>query len=227
MDGENAKTSVQVLCRKLVIIKNEPGLQWLIGSPFFPPFTIASTFRCIHTLPSNPLAPDYAKESDDLRTLLLKGFEVIGALIVRNNPDFDQIATEAIDASCKLRNFISGNVEGRNSINLDLVGAVADLNTGNVRFFVSRLGNSTMFESVSDVLYHDQPEKYIWERGCILRCELPVKLPVYCPVDSPKGPPYAAVEEQGVVIVPSGGGNTEATPARAAQDGGKKKRPAE
>ncbi|GMQ00875.1 hypothetical protein CsSME_00047755 [Camellia sinensis var. sinensis] len=42
------------------------------------------------------------------------------------------------------------------------------------------------------------------------------------------GPPYAAVEEQGVVIVPRGvgAGNTEAAPARAAQDGGKKKRPA-
>ncbi|GMP30973.1 hypothetical protein CsSME_00005383 [Camellia sinensis var. sinensis] len=40
------------------------------------------------------------------------------------------------------------------------------------------------------------------------------------------GPPYAAVEEQGVVIMPSGVGNTEATLARAAQDGGKKKRPA-
>ena len=41
------------------------------------------------------------------------------------------------------------------------------------------------------------------------------------------GPPYAAVEEQGVVIVSSGVGNTEAALARAAQDGGKKKRPAE
>ena len=40
------------------------------------------------------------------------------------------------------------------------------------------------------------------------------------------GPPYAAVEELGVGIVPSGVGNTEATPSRAAQDGGKKKRPA-
>ncbi|GMP22105.1 hypothetical protein CsSME_00000274 [Camellia sinensis var. sinensis] len=39
------------------------------------------------------------------------------------------------------------------------------------------------------------------------------------------GLPYAAVEEQRVVIMPSGVGNTEATPARAAQDGGKKKRP--
>ncbi|KAF5935500.1 hypothetical protein HYC85_026629 [Camellia sinensis] len=40
------------------------------------------------------------------------------------------------------------------------------------------------------------------------------------------GPPSAVVEEQGGVIVPSGVGNAEATPARAVQDGGKKKRPA-
>ncbi|KAF5932773.1 hypothetical protein HYC85_028944 [Camellia sinensis] len=40
------------------------------------------------------------------------------------------------------------------------------------------------------------------------------------------GPPYAAGEEQGGVIVPSGMGNTEAAPSRTAQDGGKKKRPA-
>ncbi|GMP77538.1 hypothetical protein CsSME_00033788 [Camellia sinensis var. sinensis] len=40
------------------------------------------------------------------------------------------------------------------------------------------------------------------------------------------GPPYAAVEEYGGVSMPSGVGNTEATLARTAQDGGKKKRPA-
>ncbi|GMP46427.1 hypothetical protein CsSME_00014592 [Camellia sinensis var. sinensis] len=37
------------------------------------------------------------------------------------------------------------------------------------------------------------------------------------------GPPYAAVEEQGVVIVPSVVGNTEATPSRAVQDGARRK----
>ncbi|GMP68722.1 hypothetical protein CsSME_00028250 [Camellia sinensis var. sinensis] len=41
------------------------------------------------------------------------------------------------------------------------------------------------------------------------------------------GPPYAAVEEYGGVNVLGGQGNTEATSARAVQDGGKKKRPAE
>ncbi|CAL5394890.1 unnamed protein product [Camellia sinensis] len=40
------------------------------------------------------------------------------------------------------------------------------------------------------------------------------------------GPPYAAVEEYGGVNVLGGQGSTEATPSRAGQDGGKKKRPA-
>ncbi|CAL5322218.1 unnamed protein product [Camellia sinensis] len=40
------------------------------------------------------------------------------------------------------------------------------------------------------------------------------------------GPPYAVVEEYGGVNVLGGVENTEAAPSRAAQDGGKKKRPA-
>lgn len=125
--------------------------------------------------------------TDDLRSLLLRGFEVIGALIVRDNSDFEQVASEAVSASRNLRKFLSGNVDGRDSEDRDLVGAVADSDTGNLRFFVSRSGNSTRLESVDDVIYDDQPEKYVWERGCLLRCELQIKLPVYFPVESPKG----------------------------------------
>lgn len=125
--------------------------------------------------------------TDDLRSLLLRGFEVIGALIVRDNSDFEQVASEAVSASRNLRKFLSGNVDGRDSEDRDLVGAVADSDTGNLRFFVSRSGNSTRLESVDDVIYDDQPEKYVWERGCLLRCELHIKLPVYFPVESPKG----------------------------------------
>ena len=44
--------TVRVLCPKLLLSGNQPGaLQWLIGSPFFPPFTVVSTFRCIHQSP--------------------------------------------------------------------------------------------------------------------------------------------------------------------------------
>ncbi|KAK2987706.1 hypothetical protein RJ640_030293, partial [Escallonia rubra] len=182
MDNENDGKAVRILCRKLVLINNETGLQWLIGSPFFPPLTIASTFRCIHTLPSNPLSPDFPKESDDLRTLLLKGFEVIGALIAGNNLHLEQNAGEAIDAVRKLRKALSSDTESRN-----LIGGVVDWNrTEDVRFFVSRSGDTSGLESVSGVAYEDEGEKYVWERGCLLRCELPIKLPLYYSVNSPK-----------------------------------------
>ncbi|KAA8540731.1 hypothetical protein F0562_024350 [Nyssa sinensis] len=186
MEDENENASVRVLCRKLVITKNEPGLQWLIGSPFFPPFTIISTFRCIHTLSSNPFSPDYSKESDDLRTVLLKGFDVIGALIVGKDSNSEQIPGEVFDACGKMRKLLSGDDNGGKLGNQRLIGAVVDSNTGDVRFFVSKSGDLNGIESVTSVVYEANPEKYIWERGCILRCELPIKLPMYYPVNNPK-----------------------------------------
>uniref|UniRef100_A0A164XHH4 Uncharacterized protein n=1 Tax=Daucus carota subsp. sativus TaxID=79200 RepID=A0A164XHH4_DAUCS len=185
MDDKIETETIRILCNKLLIINNEAGIQWLIGSPFFPQFTIASTFRCIHTLNSDPLAPHYEKESDDLRTLLLKGFEVIGALIVGNNSEFERVASEAIDASRKLRKLLHNNVDEDSLEKRNLVGAVTESGNGDVRFFVSRSG-SDRIKSVVSVVYDDQPEKYVWERGCLLCCQLPIKLPLYYPVNRSK-----------------------------------------
>ncbi|XP_037493175.1 probable Ufm1-specific protease isoform X2 [Jatropha curcas] len=63
MEKASENASVRVLCPKLQITRKGPGLQWLIGSPFFPPLTIVSTFRCIHNM-ENSSFPDYNKESD-------------------------------------------------------------------------------------------------------------------------------------------------------------------
>ncbi|XP_016514038.1 putative Ufm1-specific protease isoform X2 [Nicotiana tabacum] len=183
MVSETQDPTIRILCRRLQIIKNESGLQWLIGSPFFPRHTIISTFRCIHTTPSNPLSPDFSKESDDIRTLLPKGFEVIGALIVENDGNLDKIAGEAINAACNLKKSLSSD---ENLGNLELVGAVVDLNSANdVRFFVSKDGKLGSLQSVSSIMYEDKPEKYIWERGCLLRCALHVKLPLYYNTSNP------------------------------------------
>ncbi|CAK9158556.1 unnamed protein product [Ilex paraguariensis] len=185
MENQNESTSVRVLCRKLVIIKE--GLQWLIGSPFLPQFTIVSTFKCIHSLSSNPLSPDFSKESDDMRTLVPKGFEVIGALIVGRSSNSEQIASETIEVSKKLRKFLYDDNDGGDLENRGLIGAAVEESNGDVRFFLSRSGNLDRIECVGSVVYEDQPEKYIWERGCLLRCELPIKLPLYYPANSPKG----------------------------------------
>lgn len=120
--------------------------------------------------------------------LLPKGFEVIGALVVKTDLDVCNSARQAIDAVVKLRKSFNGNKNGSCIYNGELLGAVADLSGGgSIQFFVSRDGNPQNVENVSSIIYEEQPEKYIWQRGCLLLCELPVKLPVYYPINNEKG----------------------------------------
>ncbi|KAJ4712484.1 Peptidase C78, ubiquitin fold modifier-specific peptidase 1/ 2 [Melia azedarach] len=175
--SEDTKT-IRILCPKLVLTNT--GLQWLIGSPFFPPLTVVSTIRCIH---DNASSPDYDKESDELRTLLLRGFYVIGALIIKNSDaENEKNASEAIGAARRLRRLLSAEAELANAIT---IGAVSDSAAADVRFFVSRSETSTSIETVDYVLYDDNPLKFVWERGCLIRCELPIRLPFYYSVNKP------------------------------------------
>ncbi|KAJ6760828.1 hypothetical protein OIU79_025637 [Salix purpurea] len=155
--------TIKILCPRLILTRREPGLQWLIGSPFFPPFTIISTFKSIHT--SSSSSPDFIKESDDLRTLLIKGFDIIGGLIVGGSSSDDGEKNAREDERIwRIEN---------------LIGAVAGLSGGDVKFFVERRGNVT---AVNSVVYEENQEKFVWERGCLFRCNLPIKMPVYLPV---------------------------------------------
>ncbi|KAL7153576.1 hypothetical protein ABFS83_04G178600 [Erythranthe nasuta] len=178
---------IRILCRNLVISKKEAGFQWLIGSQFLPSLSIVSTIRCLHNLPSDPLSPHLPEESDEIRSLLPRGFEVIGAVIVHDKTDVkvEKIAGDAISA---VRNFRKARY-GNDNEDRVLIGAVLDLNNasgeGDVQFFVSRTGNSRNLERVSTVVYEDQPEREVWEKGCIVRCELPLKLPVYYSLKNP------------------------------------------
>lgn len=69
-----------------------------------------------------------------------------------------------------------------------LIGGVESLDSGEVRFFVCETGNvSSGIERVSSVIQEENPEKFVWENGCLLRCELPIKLPIYYPLKNPTG----------------------------------------
>ncbi|XP_027339540.1 probable Ufm1-specific protease isoform X2 [Abrus precatorius] len=176
MAGDSNR-SLRLLCRSKQLNKgSDPGIQyWLIGSPFFPPLTVASFLRCIHTLSSSS-SPELQKESEDLRTLILKGFEVIGAVASGD----DTNARAAVEAARALRKFLYG--EGTDP---PVIGAVAGENSGELRFFVSESRNATSLESVASIVQEEHPEKYVWENGCLLHCELPLKLPLYYPLKNP------------------------------------------
>ncbi|KAL0713702.1 hypothetical protein Bca4012_020680 [Brassica carinata] len=91
--------------------------------PIFPPFTVVSNFRCIHQ------SPDLDQESDDLRKLLPKGFEVIGGLIVGDS-DSEKSTLEAVRAARRLR-------------------------TGNIHFFISKTEKLAKLEPVGSVVYEE------------------------------------------------------------------------
>ncbi|GMJ13705.1 hypothetical protein like AT3G48380 [Hibiscus trionum] len=170
--------SIRIQCPKLLVTRNESDIQWLIGSPFSPPLTIISTFRCIHSASSGP---DFLKESEEIRTLLLKGFDVIGALIVGKS-GLQKTAARAIEAARNLRKVLSGRTNLKNE---EMIGAVADPDSGEIRFFVPENDSSTSLELVNSVSYDDNPEKFLWERGCLLLCQLPIKFPVFFPANNP------------------------------------------
>ncbi|XP_054805421.1 probable Ufm1-specific protease isoform X2 [Prosopis cineraria] len=177
--------AVKILCPTIVFHNAEsgPGIHWLVGSPFLPPLTIVSSLRCIHALPSSDsTSPDLRQESEELRTLIIKGFEIIGALTF-GNFGFEKNAHKSIDAARGLRKLLYGEGQCENQ---PVVGAVAGLDASDIRFFVSGSGHETSLESVTSVAYEDHPEKYVWEKGCLIRCELPVKLPVYYAVNNPR-----------------------------------------
>ena len=117
----------------------------------------------------------------------MRGFHIIGALVVGSKCDLERVAGEAADASRRVRKFLYGDEYGGKSGKQDLIGAVADSESGEIRFFVSRGENPTGLESVNSIIYEDDSGKYVWDTGCLLHCELPIKLPLYFSVNSPSG----------------------------------------
>ncbi|KAL3015628.1 hypothetical protein AAZX31_06G166400 [Glycine max] len=191
--ADDSNRLVRLLCRPkpLNTKGSDPGIHfWLIGSPFFPPLTVASFLRRIHALPS-AASPDLPKESEDLRTLIPRGFEVVGALASGD----DAHARAAVDAARTLRNLLYGEGTDR-----PVIGAVCGFDSGELRFFVSESENATGLESISSVIEERDSKKFVWENGCLLHCELPIKLPLYYSLKNPTDVEKSYVQATEAVI---------------------------
>lgn len=107
---------------------------------------------------------------------------MIGGVIVGDS-DAEKSALEAVRAARRLRKSIS---EGGELDDEKIVGASVDAGTGSIHFFISRTEKLAKLEPVGSVDYEeDKSGKYLWENGCLLHCELPIKLPFYFPASSP------------------------------------------
>lgn len=111
--------------------------------------------------------------TDDIRILLLRGFDIIGAFYV-GSENRKEDANKAIKASQKLRSCLYDDKASHS-----MVVAFINTESSEIQFFVS--ANSTVAE-VESVLYEDNPENILWDKGCLMRCQLPLKLPIYAPL---------------------------------------------
>lgn len=104
----------------------------------------------------------------------------MGGLLV-GSADFESDAGRALDLALALRERLFGERASHG-----MVGGCVDAATGEVRFRVAESDGSEMVE-VQEVVWEDEPGRLLLEKGCLLRCELPLQLPLYIPSDDMSG----------------------------------------
>jgi Ufm1-specific protease 2 len=113
--------------------------------------------------------------------LLPRGFDIVGALrFFCNGPDAD-VSLRTLELARALRQRLFGEAPSHG-----MAGGCVDAATGEIRFVASESGVSEAVDG-SEVVWEDDPGKLLWEKGCLLHCELPLKLPLYVPADEMSG----------------------------------------
>ncbi|KAL5205601.1 hypothetical protein ABZP36_033810 [Zizania latifolia] len=173
------RPAIRLLCPKKSLVSTlSPSLRWLVGSPrFLPPITVAAALRYLH---DDGSSPDLQREAEEIRGLLVRGFDIVGALHL-GSADFEADAGRALELARALRERLFGERASH-----DMVGGCVDAAMGDIRFLVSE-GDGLKAVEVTEVVWEDEPGRLLWEKGCLLRCELPLKLPLYVPSDEMSG----------------------------------------
>ncbi|TKW28366.1 hypothetical protein SEVIR_3G313800v4 [Setaria viridis] len=178
--GARDRQALRFLCpkRSLLSPPSASPLRWLIGAPrVLPPFTVAAALRPLH---GDHAAPDLTREADEIRGLLPRGFDIVGALLV-DGEGSDADAARALELARALRERLLGV-----AVSHGMVGGSMDAASGEIRFVTSESGGTDAVEGL-EVVWEDEPGRLLWEKGCLLHCELPLKLPLYVPADEISG----------------------------------------
>ncbi|GJM87613.1 hypothetical protein PR202_ga03585 [Eleusine coracana subsp. coracana] len=176
--GSRGRSALRLFCpkRSLLFPPSPFPIRWLVGAPrFLPPFTVAAALRSLHG------DPDLPREADEIRGLLPRGFDIVGALLVGGEGSDADTCSRALELARALRERLFGEAASHG-----MVGGCVDAATGEIRFIASESGVSKAVVG-SEVVWEDDPGRLLWEKGCLLRCELPLKLPLYVPAGEMSG----------------------------------------
>lgn len=164
---------IEVLCDRHILERSKQ-LQWLVGSRFMP-YTVISVLQCLHFNDQNGEDPDLTAETADIRILLPKGLEIVGAVL--NEVANAEKAKKAGAFALKLATLVNSN-DSSDLVSSNWIVACLEHGRSGLQFYnYSRVsGGIKVFE---DVMYHDNPSAYLWSNMCLLHSELHLKVPVY------------------------------------------------
>lgn len=108
---------------------------------------------------------------------------MVGALYVCDSL-FEENATKAVHACQKIKHLLGYDDER----DCHIIGASVDPETtSDIHFFASQSGKNSWVELITAVHYEDDPEDFVWKNGCLLRCQMEFKMPVYMPINGNRG----------------------------------------
>eukprot|EP00249_Psilotum_nudum_P018361 c26764_g1_i1 orf=595-2496(-) len=183
---------IHLLCKENLNLENN-GLLWLIGSSLMP-FVVVSILHCIH-FQSNSGVPNYAAEAEDLRIVLPKGLEVVGAILIREM-DGSDIVNKAGDYAVEMIRILLPNIQEC----LRVIAAKFVRGTLGVQYFLYTQHGSPSIEVPDDVVYEVKPLEYLWKNMCLMHSKMLLKVPLYSP-SFKNSSDYEAVLSRAVNII--------------------------
>ncbi|CAK9872819.1 unnamed protein product [Sphagnum jensenii] len=194
----------RTMARRLRILSNlkvkpETGVAWIVGfsssssvpppSPtaaapadLLPPLiTVVAFVNCLHFsgTTSSSLQPNYEEEAEDLRILLPRGLEIVGAVVSSSGDTAatKNDATRAGDFAFGLQQELGlAANSGSDGITVIAALAVESLSTNESVMCYSQYDGSRL-----QLLEEEIVQEWPWRDTCLLRCQLQLSMPLYLP----------------------------------------------
>lgn len=154
-------------------LDSKKGVQWLVGSPSMP-YTVISVLQCLHFHCDSSGDPDFIAESADIRVLLPKGLEIVGAVL--NEPGSLETARKAGEFALTLATHVSSEDTSKPS---GVIAACLEPGGSNLRFYYYKGHTRGDIEAFEDIMYPENPSAHLWTNMHLLQCKLQLKVPLY------------------------------------------------
>ncbi|KAH7404682.1 hypothetical protein KP509_15G037900 [Ceratopteris richardii] len=159
---------ITILCDSSMLENKRKGMQWLVGTRTMP----CTVISVIHCLRLNAGYPDIQAESAELRILLPKGLEIVGALL--NEVGELEKARKIYEITMEVALAVNGDDSCKKSGLI--IACLESADNQSLKFYH---GTSQSLNTVESVVHPGNPGAHLWKKMCLLRCKLHIQLPLY------------------------------------------------